>query len=459
MSRTPWTKERVIQTIRECHGRGVPVARLWKECWPACLASYSLFGSWRDALAAAGLESPRQRWSRERVIRELQTRHRDGGNLRKDNPILVAATQRYFGSWRRGLRAAGLPVPRERSPHRSWTANAVLVAIRERHERGLPLAGVGREDPSLYAVARRLFGGWQHAVCAAGLAPPPPEPLTAEQILQTIRTWRLRGLSLKRLPGQEPRVYRAARRVFGSWQRALQAAGVDPEIRRRWDRDRVIDAMRQRLQRGLPLSRVWREDKPLFRAAVTHFGNWQNALHAAGLAFKPRRKWSKEQILQELRGKYLEGVGNVRRVDPALAGAAVCYFGSLEAAWEAAGLDPPAGRWTRRRIVEAIQDGYVRGLPLACAGFKDRKLAAAAKRHFGSWREAVDAAGLLPRLPPPIVQRVWSPQAVLDAIRAHNPCVGAVWKVDSGLYSAAKKHFGSWSAAIQAATRGQSLRV
>lgn len=221
----------------------------------------------------------------------------------------------------------------------------------------------------------------------------------------------------------------------------------------KWSKQRVVEAIRECHRQGLPLSRVWRDDKPLFRAAVNHFGNWQNALHATGLEFKPRRKWSKEQILGDLRVRYCQGQSNIRHVDPGLADAAARYFGSLENAWEAANLDPPANRWTKRRIIEAIQDCYVRRLPLENAGCRDRKLASAAKRHFGTWRAAVEAAGLLPRLPSPVVQREWSAGAVIEAIRALSPdgVVGAIWKVDTGLYSTAKKRFGSWRAALQAA--------
>ena len=71
---------------------------------------------------------------------------------------------------------------------------------------------------------------------------------------------------------------------------------------------------------------AWREDKPLFRAAVNHFGDWQNARRAAGLEIKPRRSWSKERILSDLRRWYCEGQRNVRLVDPALAGVAARFL-------------------------------------------------------------------------------------------------------------------------------------
>lgn len=113
---------------------------------------------------------------------------------------------------------------------------------------------------------------------------------------------------------------------------------------------------------------------------------------------------------------------------------------------------PPVGRWTKRRIVEAIQDGYIRGLPMQFAGFKDQRLAAAAKRYFGTWRGAV--AGLLSRAPPPTVPRVWTRPAVIEAIQTRSQdgvTSSAIWKEGTGLCSAAKKHFGIWRDAARSA--------
>ena len=202
------------------------------------------------------------------------------------------------------------------------------------------------------------------------------------------------------------------------------------------------------------MSEVWREDRPLFSAAVHRFGNWQNALKAAGFQTKPRRRWSKERIIQELRAWYDRSEANLRAGDPALAGAAARFFGSLQAAQEAAGLKPASRRWFPERVLAAIEDRHRRGLPIRCPGFGDLRLATAAKRRFGSWANAVAAAGLAAELPATAPVRSWTKDSVLDAIRrAYRPEAGvkAIWKHDTGLYSAAKKHFGTWRSAVVAA--------
>jgi hypothetical protein len=121
---------------------------------------------------------------------------------------------------------------------------------------------------------------------------------------------------------------------------------------------------------------------------------------------------------------------------------------------DAADVEPEPGRWHRRRVIREIQDRYVQGLAIHRAGFGDRKLAAAAKRRFGSWAAALASAGLSDRLPATRPQRRWSRQAVLDAIQLWHDqgrVLADVAKHDQGLYCAAKKHLGGWRAAVAAA--------
>ena len=89
----------------------------------------------------------------------------------------------------------------------------------------------------------------------------------------------------------------------------------------------------------------------------------------------------------------------MKDVEPNLVGAAQAYFGGFYRAVEAAGLDLPRCKWSKRRIIDMIQEHYINGLRLEISGFGDNRLGANAKRYFGSWREAVKAAGLESRLP------------------------------------------------------------
>ena len=232
---------------------------------------------------------------------------------------------------------------------------------------------------------------------------------------------------------------------------ALLAAGIPTSTFRRWTKRSIIETLRIRAEKGPPLTNTWKDDRPLFRAAINHFGNWNTALRAAGLKFRTIRRWTKELVIDVLQRSYHGQSFN--DIDPNLIAAAYQHFGGFYKAVEGAGLDLPCGRWSKQRIIQLIQEYYVKGHLLEIIGFGDKLLAAVAKRYFGTWLEAVKAAGLESRMPAQINMRSWSADKVLIAIRSmaeSDRKLSGAWK-DNGLYSAAKKHFGTWRKAVLAA--------
>jgi len=220
-----------------------------------------------------------------------------------------------------------------------------------------------------------------------------------------------------------------------------------------WNADKVIMAIRDWRERDLPLNKVWKQNKPLHRAATRYFGGWHAALTAAEFETQSRRKWSKELVLEELRSYHLPSGRRVRHYDPRLVAVAIRYFGSLRNALSEAGLESYR-KWNKRLIVEAIQDRYIRGLQVHSLWDTDRPLASAGKSHFGSWKAALTAAGLASEYREPKPTKKWSKQLVIEAIQAHHRDglpMTKVWKEDANLYSMGKKYFGSWRNAMAAA--------
>lgn len=128
-----------------------------------------------------------------------------------------------------------------------------------------------------------------------------------------------------------------------------------------------------------------------------------------------KRIWSPDLITAEIRR--LHGSGSditqswVESIDSRLTSAAIRYFGSWRAAVEAAGINytPVAevGRkrrsekmtkWSRESILEEIRRLHEQGEDLASSVVRRKHLAlyatARRKEHFGSWSEAVTAAGI-----------------------------------------------------------------
>ncbi len=162
-----------------------------------------------------------------------------------------------------------------------------------------------------------------------------------------------RNLSRLGYSGMVTAAYRPE--LFGSWREAVRAAGLDPQEafrhRRKWTRDRILSRIRQLHAAGCDISyaAAKREQQYLVVAASSprFFGSWKAAVEAAGIDYstvRKRKRWSREKIIEHIREIKRKGgrlrLTDVRQSHSALVAAATSprYFGSWRAAVEAAGI-------------------------------------------------------------------------------------------------------------------------
>jgi Homing endonuclease associated repeat len=99
----------------------------------------------------------------------------------------------------------------------------------------------------------------------------------------------------------------AVRKLIGDLHSAHRACGYDrPPQRSRCDVDQAVHALRRfhAAYGYVPSVREWAElgQRPSTPAIIRHFGSWNAALTAAGLAVtRPRPRWSDEDILTAIR--------------------------------------------------------------------------------------------------------------------------------------------------------------
>jgi len=214
---------------------------------PALITYLNHFGSWNAALETAGLEPNRWRpsYTDEQLLDALRDLADKLGRAptcrelldRRDLPSTHTYIRR-FGSWRNALACLG---GRADNSHHS---NAELLdTLRDlADELGRPptvqelLARPGLPAPAAYV---NRFGSWSSALEAAGLETiyRRPPAYTDEQLLQALRDL---AAKLGRTPtGREMQARRdlpsprTCQIRFGSWNRALEAAGLEPKRRRR----------------------------------------------------------------------------------------------------------------------------------------------------------------------------------------------------------------------------------
>ena len=450
-----WTKQVVIDEILDRNKRGLPMIHVAKYDRRLARAAVRLFGSWRDAVLAAGLKiRTRRMWSKEKIIEKIQWWHNKGvppSKIHRHDCRLRNAGLRYFGSWNNAVGAAGFPIARHR-----WSRRLVIEAIREREQQGLSMLNVGRKDPSLSDAAFLYFGGWHKALRAAGLEPKVRRRWSQETVTKEIQARHQHGLPMTNLVKHDCSLAAAAYAYFGSWNNALAAAGFEPR-KQKWNRQRVIDEVKAWHARGLPMGKIWTDYMGLTGAAKRYFNSWHEVLQAAGIESRPQEIWSEQRVISELQAWHK--AGSPKRDMPAeypgLLNAIQRYYGHWNNALVAAGLEPKRrGSWSRERVVREIQNRHVRGLPTRVASNQDKLLVAAAARYFGGWANALEAAGVLQENEKPKRPEKWSAERVIATIHTRHERGLPMTNIlahDSGLSRAACRFFGGWHNAVEAA--------
>ncbi len=241
-------------------------------------------------------------WDKPRIQKELKRLHQRGQNisynaLAKSHQALVSAAAYHFGSYRSAVEKSGIEYADVvRRPR--WTKQGIIALIKTAKKKS--------QDLHWSAVTKRRDELGKAAF--ASLQP----------------------------------------RLFGRWDRALQGAGLDADDvsrYRRWDRASVVAELKQLNADGQDLSSgaVQKEDSGLHAAAVRHFGTYDKALQAAKIdpmSVRRRRSWTKNEVTSALKaaGKNGSAMSDsaIRRDNAALYGAAVRLFGTFTAARDAA---------------------------------------------------------------------------------------------------------------------------
>ena len=387
-------------------------------------------------------------WSPEYVLDRLAELDRQGVGLNpsaieRAEPALYRWTLAFIGKWDTALEAIGLDPARIRLAARKqvWTRQSVIKALCQRRLTRQPLnwLAIVAANRSLSWAALRLFGTYDNALKAAGLDPkkirrrpvPPNRYRTRHDVIDGILRRKLAELplnddALRSAEGKDVALYQKARRMFGSWRAAITAAGYDYEkIRLRGnpygDAESVVAELRRRHALGMTVTatgvrRGKGRDSALYTRALVFFGTWSDAADAAGIprqmAHPSRAKYPAEaDVLAAIRQRHERDLSLGSRdlchgdqADVALFMRARRLFGTWGDAVRNAGYSYErvlAGKRkysTRQAVTAEIKRRRQAGLPVnaqaVLAGSRaDSALYANAKREFGGWRQAVEAAG------------------------------------------------------------------
>lgn len=336
----------------------------------------------------------RRRWTKERVIDEIRDRHRQGLRLSKSAcPNLVHAARMFYGRWNLALEEAGIDPPKKQT---RWSRQRVIAEIQDLYERGELKSSYGsHRATNLYFAARRQFPSWRSALIEAGVLSPNRQRLSRWNRQRVIQELQNIHVEKRRL---NETLRRAAEQEFGSLVSASVAAGISniESMRgKRWNKERIIAALRYRAALGLSLKGT--DMSRTANAAARYFGSLSQAIVAAGLT--PHRKcWTPQSLLAEVRARRERGV---LAMTASMRTAARQLFGSVHDALIAFGYETeasrpkPQGTWTKERVIAELQARAARGERMVSSNRALGGLPGAALRLLGGWAQALDAAGIV----------------------------------------------------------------
>jgi hypothetical protein len=475
-----WDRQRILETLRELGAakQKLKAARIKARSHGLYEAMIREFGTIGDAAKAAGVryEQPRH-WGPLEIFDELRERLRSRKSIavtemKERTPALVTAATRVFGSYAQAVATLGLTYEQVRKTH-EWSEERILSELRKLVESGVKpnATDLGRACPQLVAASYKYFGGPREALKAAGIEYQRRRPWSGARVAEKLRELASAGEDLSPLALRKKygTLSNRAWRLCGSYRKAIEMAGLDYlEVTKHatWDRRSVLRKLRELATSGADVGyRAMHTSHPrLLDAAKRAFGSYPNARKAAGVGPEPLTQWTNQKIVRELRKLQRAGeslaASRIHTAHPALYDAAKQHFGGYGKALEAIGLKYEQVRltraWTNDSIIAELKaldekDVDMRSLPLRKV---DHGLHMAAYKHFGSYQNALEAAGI--EYPPKKPLAGWKRSQVLARLRelheeGEDLRYAAMKEKHSPLFFAARYYFDAYITAVKRA--------
>ncbi len=270
---------------------------------------------------------------------------------------LVTATRRYYGGWPKAFKELGIQM--NYAPRVKWTKELVqreIIALMEKGE-SLKAIDVKKDHPNLYRAACNLFDGYNKAVESIGFKYSDygkKVGWTKKEIQNEIKKLAKdkKPLNASWMAKNRSALYQAAKNKFGNWGNAVDSIGIDyKKVRKlqKWDSDMLVNTIRKMYKDGEPLDAVYmrKHHQKLLSAGEGIFGNWKTTIMVCGIDYdkvrRKREKWNKKNVLEAILERKQRNLSlSYKRTyheNSGLVNAAMKNFGSWRAAVEAAGLN------------------------------------------------------------------------------------------------------------------------
>ncbi|MCC7084086.1 MAG: hypothetical protein IT427_03655 [Pirellulales bacterium] len=314
------------------------------------------------------------------------------------------------------------------TPAQKRIVNRIRELFRQRQP--LNISAMKRHHPKLLAEVMSLkhFRGWRKALQAAGISYGKIKVELLDHCVCAICGTKLLTLDahlrsrhnlskqqyLRKFPNEETAADEVRAERTGSLRRAPHWEPV-------WSREYMIDYLIYKQEHDEDLSpwTIYREESAVHANIKKYFGSYRAGVEAAGIDYAKIRvielteAWTPEKVLERIRRlhrkKPLRSTTDIRLRDSRLYDSCHRYFGGPVAALEAAGIpyiqlkNRRSRKWTHGTILRTIRTLHVGGASLEPRSLTRHldgqadELLAVAEQRFGSWKQAVRAAGIKPQ--------------------------------------------------------------
>ncbi|MCY9186657.1 homing endonuclease associated repeat-containing protein [Bacillus halotolerans] len=405
------------------------------------------FGSFTKGLIAAGL-IPNKRGKEKTYTREdlVDILRRKAEELER-TPKFKEVSQRtvivkHFGSFNKGLKAAGLKPNRKRSKN-EYTKEE-LIEILQKRAKELGRTPKVKEVTQIGSIVKH-FGGFNKGLEAAGLKILQSKKQYTKEELIAILQQKAKGLG--RTPkAKEIKQYKSILNLFGSYKKALEAAGLIKN--KKYTEKELISILQKRYKE---LGRIPKaKEVSGYQIILNHFGSFNAGLKAAGLTPNTKKKYTEDELISELQKKAKELGRTPKMREIGIAQTYINRFGSFNKALKAAGLTPNKMKtktYTEKELIEALQH-KAKELGRLPKG-REIKQWATIRNHFGSFHKGLEVAGLIPNN---TRKKPYTKESLIKILRQKANELGRAPKAKEVKQKAIIiKHFGSFSAGLKAA--------
>lgn len=251
--------------------------------FPDARIAISQFGSWKKFLDVAGIKASRHIYSNDFLLKEINLLAKKLNRTPRTTefPHYDVVLRRY-GSWNDFLTTANLPLNVNSSQMpKEYFINEINLLAQQLNR--VPVY----RDYSKANTAAKKFGSWNKFLDAAGLDRKKQDKSHLKRNIysneELLNKFNLLTEELGRVPRvREFRHYRIASKRFGSWNNFLEAANATP-IKKytKLSNEQFIEDI-QLLARQLNRTPVFR-DYPKAKVAADRFGSWNKFLEVAGI--------------------------------------------------------------------------------------------------------------------------------------------------------------------------------